>query len=227
MRGTNEPSDDEVRGWSGQVKSEERREFQRLRLDQPVEARLDGQEVKLIEIGVLGARIRHGFPLQGKKTGLLTLPWRGKSIELDCVVVRTSPGAAAGQQESGLQFSRARGVSDELLRDMLSEKVRPVLEARRSEPGSIPITDIDADVTIRPRDAGYFCYRLEGGQWQKTRAFLPEQPSVGFTVAKHEDAREVERLCRAYQNADAEGRRLIRLFAELSVSEAMQLPPRE
>lgn len=207
------------------MKSEERREFQRLVLDPPADARLDGQGVKLIEIGILGARIRHGFPLYGKKAGLLAFSWRGKSIELDCVVVRTSPGASE-DQESGLQFSRARGVSDELLREMLSEKVRPILEARRSEPGSIPITDIDADVTIRPRDAGYFCYRLENGQWQKTRAFLPEQPSVGFTVARHENAREIERLCRAYQNADAEGRRLIRLFAELSVSEAMHLPPR-
>lgn len=208
------------------MKSEERREFQRLALDPPADARLDGQDVKLIEIGILGARIRHGFLLYGKKSGLLAFSWRGKSIELDCVVVRTSPGAGE-LQESGLQFSRARGVSDELLREMLSEKVRPILEARRSEPGSIPITDIDADVTIRPRDAGYFCYRLENGQWQKTRAFLPEQPSVGFTVARHEDSREIERLCRAYQSADAEGRRLIRLFAELSVSEAMHLPPRE
>ena len=227
MRGANEGSRAEARNWSPQVKPEERREFQRLTLGEPVSARLDGQDVKLLEIGILGARIRHGFPILGKMTGLLSFPWRGKSIELDCVVVRTSPAAADGQQQSGLQFSRARGVSDELLRDMLSEKVRPVLEARRSDPGSIPIHDIDADVTIRPRDAGYFCYRLESGQWQKTRAFLPEQPAVGFTVAKHENAREIERLCRAYQNADAEGRRLIRLFAELSVSEAMHLPPRE
>lgn len=227
MRGANEPWSDEARQWSPQVKSEERREFQRLALEEPVKAKLDGQEVKLLEIGILGARIGHGFPLQGKKTGLLSFPWRGKSIELDCVVVRTSPGTEGGQLESGMQFSRARGVSDELLRDMLSGKVRPILEARRSEPGSVPITDIDADVTIRPRDAGYLCYRLENGQWQKTRAFLPEQPSAGFTVAKHENTREIERLCRAYQNADAEGRRLIRLFAELSVSEAMHLPPRE
>jgi len=226
MRGANELRSDEACQWSPQVKAEERREFQRLTLDEAVSARLDGQEVKLLEIGILGARIRHGFPLQGK-TGLLSFPWRGKSIELDCVVVRTSPTVTAGQHESGMQFSRARGVSDELLRDMLSEKVRPILEARRSEPGSVPITDIDADVTIRPRDAGYLCFRLENGEWQKTRAFLPEQPSTGFTVAKHENAREIERLCRAYQNADAEGRRLIRLFAELSVSEAMNLPPRD
>jgi len=227
MRGTDESPNEPARDWRGQLKTEERREFQRLTLEEPANAKLDGQDVKLLEIGILGARIGHAFPLLGKKTGLLSFPWRGKTIELDCMIVRSSPGVGPGQQESGLQFSRARGVSDELLRDMLSERVRPILEARRSEPGTIPIKDIDADVTVKARDAGYLCYRLENGQWQKTKAFLPEQPSIGFTVAKHENAREVERLCRAYQNADAEGRRLIRLFAELSVSEAMHLPPRE
>ena len=41
-----------------------------------------------------------------------------------------------------------------------------------------------------------------------------------------EDADEMQRLCSVYEASDDEGRRLIRLFAELSVSDALQIPPR-
>ena len=50
---------------------------------------------------------------------------------------------------------------------------------------------------------------------------------MGFTVARSTDTDEMQRLCDVYAASDEEGRRLIRLFAELSVSDAMQIPPRE
>ena len=53
-----------------------------------------------------------------------------------------------------------------------------------------------------------------------------EQPSVGFTVARGEDTAEMQRLCRVFEASEEEGRRLIRLFAELSVSDALEIPPR-
>ncbi|HEV2722122.1 MAG TPA: hypothetical protein VG323_19025, partial [Thermoanaerobaculia bacterium] len=62
--------------------------------------------------------------------------------------------------------------------------------------------------------------------WQRRRVFLPEQPSAGFTVARTEDSDEMQRLCNIYAASDEEGRRLIRLFAELSVSNALEIPPR-
>ena len=45
----------------------------------------------------------------------------------------------------------------------------------------------------------------------------PQQPTDGFTVAAYEDEEELETLCRTYEQADEEGRSLIRLVAELSV----------
>jgi hypothetical protein len=49
---------------------------------------------------------------------------------------------------------------------------------------------------------------------------MASQPADGFTVAGHEDEEEIAKLCEAYENADAEGRRLIRLVAELGVRSA-------
>lgn len=45
----------------------------------------------------------------------------------------------------------------------------------------------------------------------------PFQPRGGFTVSSTTPEEEVEVLCRAWEESDAEGRHLIRLCAELSV----------
>jgi len=79
---------------------------------------------------------------------------------------------------------------------------------------------------VRGRDAAFVCYRYEDGTWHRRHVFLPEQPASGFTVARSEDSAEIQQLCRVYAASDYEGRRLIRLFAELSVSNALEIPPR-
>jgi hypothetical protein len=56
--------------------------------------------------------------------------------------------------------------------------------------------------------------------------FLPEQPQIGFTVARWSESEDIKRLCQVYEASDEEGRRLIRLFAELSVSDVLEIPPR-
>ena len=109
---------------------------------------------------------------------------------------------------------------------MLGELVMRELDLRRTHPGAVEVETVDGDNTVRGADAGFLCYRFENGAWSRRRVFLPEQPSVGFTVARGEDTAEMQRLCRVFEASDEEGRRLIRLFAELSVSDALEIPPR-
>ena len=103
---------------------------------------------------------------------------------------------------------------------------RALEEFHESSATKIRLRAIDGDKTVRGRDAHFLCYRWEAGSWHKRYVFLPEQPSIGFTVARGEDPEEMQRLCEVYEASDDEGRRLIRLFAELSISDALQIPPR-
>jgi hypothetical protein len=119
----------------------------------------------------------------------------------------------------------AVGESGDLLREMLSELVTAELQERRDASMNGVGPAVDGDKTVRGKDAAYLSYRLEPSGWSKRRVFLPEQPPVGFTVARSTDTEEMRRLCAVYEASDAEGRRLIRLFAELSVSDALQIPP--
>lgn len=205
--------------------SEERREFQRLLLDPPMPATLGTTPVTIMEIGVLGARVLHGEPLDEEHCEL-HFGWNGTDVGMKCTIVRTFSGRDAhGGLQSGVRFNAAIADSGDCLREMLAELVIQAIEARRGG-GGLSASAVDGDKTVRGSDAGFLCYRLQDGAWHRRRVFLPEQPVSGFTVARTEDSEEIQRLCRVYAASDEEGRRLIRLFAELSVSNALEIPPR-
>lgn len=211
------------------AKGEERREFQRLRLDAPVPGTFGTTAVSIVEVGVLGARFQHASPLDVQR-GELRFAYGTSEIAMKCEVVRTF---GAGQSRSpdaglmsGMRFIAAVGESGDHLRTMLADLVVKALEKRHDASATrLRLRAVDGDKTVRGVDAQFISYRLEHGTWRKRHVFLPEQPVAGFTVAKGEDAEEMQRLCAVYEASDAEGRRLIRLFAELSVSDVLQIPP--
>ncbi len=210
-------------------KGEERREFQRLRLDAPVPGTFGATAVSILEVGVLGARLQHASPLDAPRAEL-RFAYGANEIAMKCEVVRTFDADHSRYPDAGLmsgvRFIAALGESGDHLRTMLAELVGRVLENRYDASATrLRLRTVDGDKTVRGADAQFISYRLEHGTWRKRHVFLPEQPVAGFTVAKGEDAEEMQRLCAVYEASDAEGRRLIRLFAELSVSDALQIPP--
>lgn len=196
----------------------ERREFQRLLLLDPVDGSFAGGPARIVEIGVSGARVEHAVPLAVGANAPLQLVWFGESIELDAQVVRTEP-LAHGWLRSGLLFVSAESLAAGALRRALSTSVTALLVKKE-----VDLSLVDFDDTLRPRDARFICYSFEDGVWKKRRAWLPEQPDSGFTVAISEDRGDVQRLCRSWEQSDHEGRRLLRLFCELSISDAMNVP---
>ena len=203
-----------------QLRPEERREFQRLTLNPPIAGALASVPVTIVEVGVLGAKVQHAKPIEDRSPEL-HFTYAGRDIGIKCELIRTFDGV------SGLRFLGAIGESGDLLRDMLGVLVMKEIDRRRTSPGNSPLPSksVDGDNTVRGADAGFLSYRFENGKWNKRAVFLPEQPSAGFTVARVSDSDEMKRLCRVYEASDDEGRRLIRLFAELSVSDVLEIPP--
>jgi|SRR6185436_6666198 len=198
---------------------DERREFQRLHLTSPIPGTFGETPVAINEIGILGARIQHDGPVAER--GDLRFAHEGNPIVLRCDVVRTH-----GSQ-SGLRFLAALENSGDRLRAMLAQLATAALDERYDNSVTkVKVRRVvDGDKTVRGVDAQFVSYRFEDGAWKRRHVFLPEQPSRGFTVARGEDAEEMRRLCEVYEASDDEGRRLIRLFAELSVSNVLKIPP--
>ncbi|MEO8379257.1 MAG: PilZ domain-containing protein [Acidobacteriota bacterium] len=202
----------------------ERREFQRLPLASPIAGTFGSVEVSVVDVGILGARIEHASPF-AEPRGELQFSFEGKSVGMRCDVTRTT--GKDTQLVSGLRFLAAVGDSGDHLRDMLLRLVASALETRHDTSVTrLRIRSVDGDKTVRGTDANFLSYRLESSVWRKRHVFLPEQPALGFTVARNEDSVEMQRLCEVYEASDEEGRRLIRMFAELSVSDVLQIPPR-
>ena len=74
------------------------------------------------------------------------------------------------------------------------------------------------------KESGYVCYQLDHVTWRKKRTHDPGQPQEGFTISALEDNEQAELLCDAYSRSDRDGRRMIQLFAQLSIMEGEGIP---
>lgn len=201
----------------------DRREFQRLNLAKPILALLDGQNALILDIGIGGALVEHyGQPALGDR---MTLLFRWKSGDVAfvgeakrTVVVRKTANSVVSH--TGLQFVEPQGDAEALLNDMIGTFVGKILAAQKANAGATEPAGAGALVDLggarRSRTRGFITYRQQSGKWTREMTDVPVQPFNGFTVAAYEDEEELESLCRTWEAADLEGRRLIRLVAELS-----------
>jgi hypothetical protein len=208
----------------------DRREFQRLRLAKPILAFMDGQNALILDIGVGGAYLEHYGALPEGAQFKLLFRWQRNDVEFLCEVRRSVVVRAGGDQmnvvsHSGVRFLDAVGDSDLRLNDMMATFVGRVLAAQRANAGghgeteSLSLTQLGG--ARRARSRGWLSFRLVNGLWRRELATSATQPPNGFTVAAYEDEDELATLCESYEEADEEGRRLIRLLAELSARNAL------
>ncbi len=200
----------------------ERRDFQRLRLAKPILALLDGQNALILDIGVGGAFVEHYGTFQPGEQFALLFRWKSEDVEFLCEVRRSAVVRGSGDSavsHTGTRFVQSIGQSEERLQDMMATFVGHVLAAQKANAGASNAGDMtlaQLGGARRSRTKGYMLYRYANGKWYREPTDSPEQPAFGFTVAAYEDEEELETLCRAWEMADDEGRRLIKLVAELS-----------
>jgi hypothetical protein len=206
---------------------DDRRKFQRLRLSKPILATARGQNALVLDIGVAGAFLEHYGTAESGDKFQLSFKWKGDEVELACEVVRSFVVRERGGDganivsHTGVRFLEAVGDSMAKLQDLIATFVGRVLAAQKANAsgeaaGAAILSQLGN--ARRTRSRGYVSYRLKDERWWRIPTTSARQPADGFTVSTHEDEEEVESLCRAYEYADEEGRRLIRLVAELSVS---------
>lgn len=208
----------------------DRREFQRLRLAKPILALMDGQNALILDIGIGGAFVEHyGSLPRGARCNLL-FRWMGEEVEYVCQVKRSDVVRAGGDginivSHSGVRFVEPVGDSAILLNEMMATFVGRVLAAQRAnaigrpEAETLSLSQIGG--ARRARSRGYVTFHYYNGVWRREVTSSGKQPDDGFTVAAFEDDEELETLCRTYESADTEGRRLIRLLAQLSAHNAL------
>src|SRR5690349_24041599 len=117
--------------------SGDRREFQRLKLAQPILGMWDGANALILDIGMTGAFVEHhGLARAGSKA-TLSFRWQGGDISFKCeaqhsVVVRPPEGQRAPASQTGVMFVEAEGDAQERLQDMMVSFIGRVLAAQKA-----------------------------------------------------------------------------------------------
>ena len=122
------------------------------------------------------------------------------------------------------QKLNARGVLPQTIENMPIFRYGGQLTANPSDVAE-SVGDSALPTARMTKEAGYICFQLEHRNWRKKRTHDPGQPTEGFTVSAHEDQAQIELLCQAYEKSDPEGRKMIQLFAQLSIAEGEGITP--
>jgi hypothetical protein len=191
------------------------RRVQRIHFPQPLTGRLGATEVRLIDLSVLGARVEHALPLVAGAHSRLLFEWDGEPIGADCRIVRSR--LEKGIHRSGIEFVDLPSRMREIIRRLIEMHLRRAFDEHRRAARDLILPPLDAIASI---DNGYVCLTLDGGAWLRKRTHDPGQPHEGFTVSADETDAQIELLREAYERSDRHGRKLIQIFAQLSIVDA-------
>lgn len=205
------------------------RQFERIHFEHPIEGRLGGQKVVLLDLAIGGARVLGTVKLKPGATPELYIEWEGHPIRLKCTVTRctiqtfVSGTSDKSTYEIGVQIMEALE-GDRVIRELIAYYVIRALEEQQANWNGVP--PIGPYVHVEGKSGRYRRCELFEGNWKVTPTTRPEQPINGFTVSAETPPRYLDMLCETYEKTDDEGRRLTRILAELSINKAEGVPTR-
>lgn len=197
----------------------------------PLPGRIGSARVYVLDASLIGLRIAHqgSAPAAGSPCRV-QFEWEGRPIELDCEVRRNALHKLAKNANeksiyhAGLSIVGTLGDSDSVLREMIAAIVARALDEQKANARGVPAAAAQCFQTGKGTD--YVRCELVAGTWRRTETNRAEQPPNGFTISAAESREHVEMLCDSFVNADDDGRQLIRMMAELSISQAEGVPTR-
>ena len=203
----------------------------RVKLPRALAARVGTARVFLVDASVEGIRIAHqgALPPAGQRCHL-SLEWEGHPIELDCEVIHNSLfrlAKNAGEKSvyhAGLRIANAIGESRAVLRQLVADCVARALDEQKANARGLPAKAAQSFQTGKGND--FIRCELVDGAWRRTSTNRPDQPANGFTISAEEEREQVEMLCETFEIADAAGRKLIQMLAEMSISKSEGVPTR-
>jgi len=205
---------------------EQKRNAERLPLPTPFDAVAGDRAVRIVEISLIGCRIEHVGRLPIGGATVLEFQWNDQDVRVPAAISRSkmlgfAPGGGE-RYESGLRFAVSVETAPEQLKQILSSFVE-------ESPAAPPLHEkvpflrwYDDDVDEPEPEREYIeCTLVNDTTWERRRVRDSRQPREGFTTVPLADE-EIELLCRTYQYADPETRKLIRLTMELEIVERLK-----
>jgi hypothetical protein len=209
----------------------ERRQYGRIDLDPPLSGRIDDVAVRVIEVSVSGVLVEHDTRIMPAPSRRIRFDWDIHTLQFTCVVARSTlfklaknPGESSVYR-SGIKLLQATGDSEQVLRDLIAQKIIRALEQQKANARGLPPVG-NYTYQVGKGDRFRRC-ELTAGNWRRMETGDRSQPLNGFTVSAEVDVFHVDLLCKTWENTTEEGRRLTRMLAELSISKEEGTPVRK
>jgi hypothetical protein len=209
----------------------ERRGFQRATLIRPLAGRVGTARVFVLDVSLSGFRIAHqgNVPAEGSNC-TLSFDWESMPLTIECRVTRSTLHKLAKSAteksvyHAGLHIVRASKESMRTVREMIATLVARALDEQKANARGIPA--VAAQTFQSGKGSQFIRWEFLNGEWRHAETTRPDQPVNGFTISAEEDREHIQMLCDTFVAADPEGRKLIKLMAELSISKAEGIPTR-
>jgi len=132
------------------MQSNRSRRVQRIRLAQPLAARLGATPVVLVDLSTLGARVEHTSPMQAGGEDHLAFRWEEVEIAIECRIVRSRLDRFSGGADgltvyhSGLEFEEMKPEVNLHLKNMIGGFItRAIEEQKLNARGVLPAHDVN------------------------------------------------------------------------------------
>ncbi len=209
---------------------EERRQFHRIHLDVPIQARVGDVPVEVRDVSLNGTRVVGEARFGPGSEHNLDFVWNDCAIKLIVTVVRCTlhsfakaPGEKSTYQ-TGLRIRETVGKSDRYLRELIASYVIHALEEQKANARGLP--PLGPYAYIEGKGDRFRRCELTDDKWRRSETTRADQPPNGFTVSADVRPYYVDLLCETYQASDEEGRKLTQTLAQLSISKAEGVPTR-
>ena len=204
---------------------EERRRFQRISLLEEFTAILGAIEVAPADLSVRGARFESTRRFRIGETVPLQLQRIDDGVAVDCVVKRCRLdrfGEGKALFDVGVVFPDRYLEIEKLVEGELQQR----LDAQRSNARGLRPNEGSEAFGIRlARRSGrsrtrnrYLRLTYDGKRWQRLATDDGQQPENGLTIMGSEGERQIDLLCRAWEERDETGRAFLRQLAEISIA---------
>ncbi|HEX8152924.1 MAG TPA: hypothetical protein VF698_07360, partial [Thermoanaerobaculia bacterium] len=168
------------------TRTEERRRYGRIALDEPLAGQLGDVRVRVIEVSVVGFRVAHEARLMPLPSYPLLVNWDGRELRMNVSIIRTTLTRLAKNANersvyhSGLRIEN-RNESDRMLRELIAHRVMRALDEQKANAHGIP--PLAAYMYQPGKGDRYRRCELVDGIWRKSETSRPVQPLNGFTIS--------------------------------------------
>lgn len=208
-----------------EMTSLERRQEPRLRPASVIRVSVGRGSGTISDLSRGGTRVRHTLPVRRGAQVRVAFRWQEEQFDAMAEVLASrvaSLGDNAGGAtvyESRFRFVQLSPGSREVLGRVLDALSNRDL---RRWVANLHGWSEDANNAQDASQCGAFLRcRLIGRMWKKKWTHDQTQPDDGFLLPASVNADELSTLCEAFENADDDGRHLIRLMADAVVKEAV------